>query len=371
MVERKDSQVLIPQGTLKVYSHVEGTSTTTMNRLAKASRAREQNTGEYLAKNLLDTDSSLYSSRILGSGLVLAMEPINIYGYGDIMVVAATESVLNAISNSQGDQVVDTFNIFDCDDTLQTEYYRYLLATLRAQNKTPFPNQMSDKKPDAMIFENTAVSVSTDKHRMTRSIALPHAHIVKVGDWIDQRENGRSTFVSRAENKLLKDEMLFNMFRDFFESSIGQERVAYTDIKHRSSPPYGYTISLPINWNEEFYQQAKTLKDFMAMHHQVYSKFSDIILEQMNQNRSRNSQRAKKPIESQVIPQPSYRTYIYYLDENLMLTISPEAISTTGVIEGAEVFIKRGPNYLPNCDEQELAKFIEGVVNTATGELER
>jgi len=65
-------------------------------------------------------------------------------------------------------------------------------------------------------------------------------------------------------------------------------------------------------------------------------------------------------VEDTIIPQPSYRTYIYF-DENdkLSITISPVVFSTTAALEASDVFVHRSPQYTIPFTPKQMASYKE------------
>ena len=56
--------------------------------------------------------------------------------------------------------------------------------------------------------------------------------------------------------------------------------------------------------------------------------------------------------------QPSYRTYLYYRNGELAITISPMFITTLGAMEGMETAVNRGLQHEKIFTDDELTHFF-------------
>lgn len=341
--ESRDLQIILPPGILRIHSSTESTSTTSMKKDDKAKRTLPQNTSEYLREHFLNIDS-LYNCRIEGRGAVLTIEPSKAYSYGSVMVVAMHEELVSGTSQKQA--LVETYNIYDYNYELQKEYFRQILAGIKAHIYTELPHCAVESDPRAIAVENTQVKISDFEHKMARSIALPHANVIKIGDWIDSTTPAPRDYGFRKEQKYTQSQELFHEFKEFFYSNLCDEISNHsgviTDIQQRGVPPYGYTLSTSMNLNDFLVEQAEVLSFLLGKNHNLYKNFVLQRIEKESRIREFKHKQAgygkPKRIEDQIIPQPSYRTYIYFINGQLRITISPAIFSTAGVIEAAEIF---------------------------------
>lgn len=357
-----DSHLLLPSGVLRIHAPSESTSTTTMHKDEKAAKTLPQNTPDFLRSHLLGGDS-LYR-RDFDDGIVLTKEPSKPYAYGGVMIVAAGSDVLQY----RGTDIVKTKNIYDYGFAVQHEYFKHIIAALKAQRVVRLPHDDAQQDPYAIAVENTQLKISDYEHRMPRSIALPHAHVIKVGNWTDAKSPIPDHYSFRAEQRLLQSEDVFDELSQFYRDTLGSQRDVFparslSGIALRKVSPFGYTILTNISFADSAAQQARSLADLMQDHHKVYSAYSHKKINAANM--ARTARLAKegrgefKKIEDQIIPQPSYRTYIYYAEDMLRVTISPSVLSTTGVIEAANVFFHRSPSHAPVYSDNEMNEFRE------------
>jgi hypothetical protein len=362
--ESRDLQILLPPGVLHIHSDTESTSTTLMKKKDKAYSVLPQNTLEYLRQHFIEIDN-LYSKRLNG-GIALTMEPSKPYSYGGVMVVAAHEEIASGASAIE--KQIRTYNIYDYEPELQIEYFRQIIASLKAQALTELPRSDIQADPRAIAIENTQVKISDFENKMARSIALPHANVIKIGGWIDSTTPAPNSYGLHVEQEFMQSEEQFLKFIDFCCAHLSRDTEhsiveVFKEIQLRGEPPFGYTLTTSINFDDSLGDQSKELTFLLNENHHIYEEFSLTRIDEENQRR-KNKYRplgAKtahlKSVESQIIPQPSYRTYIYFIDGKLRVTISPSILSTAGVVEAVGIYFHRSPNNPRAYTDEELKLF--------------
>ena len=123
----------------------------------------------------------------------------------------------------------------------------------------------------------------------------------------------------------------------------------------RQVKPYGYTIATEISQSQPLDRQADQLRKIMSLTHATYKVYMDSKLKLLDYERSKTKNN-RRPVADLIIPQPSYRSYIYYDEELLRVTISPEILSSTGAIDACGVGVEWNKN-IPNPfkgDEQNI-----------------
>lgn len=157
-------------------------------------------------------------------------------------------------------------------------------------------------------------------------------------------------------------------FRAGFDTAFAQKFVEYVapKIKLRTSDPYGYTIE--VNRQDSLTEEAKIFANVLNFHHSIYTDFAEDEITEIDERRRsqigsnelvRQSNAHRPSIRSSLVPQPSYRTYIYYRDHSLCATISPEFMTPVGAIEAAGMEVSRSPKHGASYTEDEMRSFME------------
>ena len=209
-----------------------------LTRVQAAELTRDRNRAEALIKNFIDKEPLL--RRSFETGMTQIMTPSTPYAYGGVMIAAAGEALFSA----QPDEEVRTEMAFDMDPELGREYYRQILASIQAQEDVQFPRQ--DNSAPVVAYENSIASISNEQHRLPRTIALPHAHIIKGGEWIQGEFNQSRPAGFSIERAIVSNPELFATFQQFWQENTEEtEEKAKFDIALRAAPPPMATLSLP------------------------------------------------------------------------------------------------------------------------------
>ena len=184
---------------------------------------------------------------------------------------------------------------------------------------------------DAIVFtENTCSVVTSDKHRVPRSIGLIHGHVTR----FSQSQMMELGYTPDGDVAGLQDEIkLWNEVEESLLYRINSELESKTGRSFRrreSELPTGYYTEL--DYKGPSIPAVETIDHLLTNHHQIYSTAINEIV---------NSEQVK--------PQPSYRTYIEHnpIDNTLRVGISPILISHSGCITASGIFTERlhDPNY--------------------------
>lgn len=349
-----EDEPLLPSGHLMIHSKHKAAGAS-VGRKKAAELSKKLNTVEYLTDNLISIEYIYRKSDPL-LGLVQTIFPTAPYGYGGVMVLAANPN--NWIDRSNGrlepGKPVPTTNIYDYDFNTQEEYFRQILASLRAIKKVQFLNHELGSR--VIVVENTTADVSNEEHRISRSIALPHAQVCLIGERVDVSKSPPRYLHQQIEQGFLqREEMMTRFIKDISSEMREHELGSHLDVRFalRGATPYGYSILTGIKTDICLLKNISIFQKLMNIHHQAYTRVSKEFIAYHNLKRDLRKREwsgergkayiSKKPLEMLLIPQPSYRTYIYEEGKNLKVTISPEFISGTAVVEAAGIFIERGP----------------------------
>lgn len=285
------------------------------------------------------------------------------------MVVAASPELL-AANEKAPDEVVRTETAFDLTPEMRVEYFKQILASIQAEEDTLLPNCDNGK---VIAYENTVPSISNEDHRLPRTIALPHMHILKGGDWVNEATLPPRPHGFSLEQRIAQDAGLFERFRDeWFVPYVGTlpiEESEMPSLEMRSKTPYGYTIASKIDRDDPLEKQAQALSSLLIANHAAYSDFA---AEEARRTDNIRAQRRHEfmrktgtilpqlPSVTETLPlQPSYRTYLYYREGLLTATISPMFITTLGAMEGMETAVNRGLHHKKAFTDEEMASFFE------------
>ena len=301
--------------------------------------------------------------------MVQIMTPSSPYAHGGVMVVAASPELL-AANEKTPEEVVRTETAFDLTPEMRIEYYKQILASIQAEEDTLLPNRDNGK---VMAYENTVPSISNEDHRLPRTIALPHMHVLKGGEWVNEAVLPPRPHGFGLEQKIAQDEDLFGRFRDEwfvpYVDTLSLEDSEMPSLEMRSKTPYGYTIASKITRDSPLEKQARDLSHLLIAHHAAYSDFATQEARRTDATRTQRRHEFMKrtgvilpplPSVAETLPlQPSYRTYLYYRDGLLTATISPMFITTLGAMEGMETAVNRGLHHEKAFTDEEITSFFE------------
>jgi hypothetical protein len=366
---RVDNEVFFKQGTIEVHFPAARGNDTQLNRVEAAALTRAANRVDILKRNFIEGVTPVFRRQVGEDGMVQIMAPSSPYAYGGVMVVAASPKLL-AADEAAPETVVRTETAFDLTSEMRIEYYKQILASIQAEEDTLLPNRDNGK---VMAYENTVPSISNEDHRLPRTIALPHMHVLKGGEWVNESVLPPRPHGFSLEQKIAQDEELFGRFRDeWFIPYVGTlplDDSEMPSLEMRSRTPYGYTIASKITRDSMLEKQARDLSDLLIAHHAAYSDFATQEAQRTDDIRAQRRHDSMKktgtilpplPSVAETLPlQPSYRTYLYYRDGLLTATISPIFITTLGAMEGMESAINRGLHHEKAFTDEEMTLFFE------------
>jgi hypothetical protein len=364
-----DDQMFFKRGTIEVHFQAARGNDTQLNRIEAAALTRAANRVDVLKTNFLDGITPIFRKRVGEDGIIQIMTPSSPYAYGGVMVVAASRSLLDA-DNATPDKVVQTETAFDLTPEMRQEYYRQILSGIKAEEDTLLPDRDNGK---VIAYENTVPSISNENYRLPRTIALPHMHIVKGGDWVNENILPLRPHGFSLEQEIAQDERLLQKFRNrWFNPYSSSQFMAESEIlslKMRSRAPYGYTMTSKIARDSTLEAQAEALSNLLVSHHAAYSDFATQQAQTVDQARTQRRYEFTKRVGiilpqlssvSEKLPlQPSYRTYLYYTNGFLNATISPIITTTLGAMEGMETAVNRGLHHEKAFTDQQMALFFK------------
>jgi hypothetical protein len=366
-----DDEAFFKQGTIEVHFSAARGNDTQLNRAEAAALTRAANRADILKRNFIEGVTPVFRRQVGEDGMVQVMTPSSPYAYGGVMVVAASPELL-AANEAAPETIVRTETAFDLTPEMRIEYYKQILASIQAEEDMLLPNRDNGK---VMAYENTVPSISNENHRLPRTIALPHMHVLKGGEWVNESVLPPRPHGFSLEQKIAQDEDLFGRFRDeWFVPYVGTlplEESEMPSLEMRSKTPYGYTIASKITRDNPLEKQARDLSGLLIVHHAAYSDFAiqeaqrtDDIRMQRRHEFMKKTGAILPPLPSVVetLPlQPSYRTYLYYRDRLLTATISPMFITTLGAMEGMETAVNRGLHHEKAFTDEEMVSFFESL----------
>ena len=101
----------------------------------------------------------------------------------------------------------------------------------------------------------------------------------------------------------------------------------------------------------------------------VYSDFAMEQVRKVDSNRELRGSSGKRPINGVIVPQPSYRTYIYYRPESLCVTISPVFMVPVGAVEALDIKVHRNPGNTHPYSSEEMQTFMSHLKSSITSIL--
>ncbi|HSX09984.1 MAG TPA: hypothetical protein VLF93_07545 [Candidatus Saccharimonadales bacterium] len=229
-------------------------------------------------------------------------------------------------------KMVQAHSIYTLPREVQIDYWRDIRKT-----KNVLRNFVEEKaNPDEYIIfaaENNILERTNPRRRTSRSIALPHTHILAINtndivelELDDLDPNMHHVLEEQKQlskvNALLGERVYGHLTRADKDKMRGE-------FMERTAMPYGYSMHFdPAISDEDF-------ADLMYGHNEAYTK---ALLE------------SPELLEDATIPQPSQRIYI--LDDQVIFVT--EFTSSGGVLEAAGVQLDRSPDYDQRIKAPEL-----------------
>jgi hypothetical protein len=286
--------------------------------IAEAARiAKTFSTPEYLSYaffNSLHPDF-LYKEVLPSGGKVSVCVPTSPYTEQSVLVVAAGPDSFNH-------NPVKTEAIYDYPADVQNAYWEKILTSLDV-----FAYESSGQPlSHAVAVENCIAVRTNDQVRTSRSIALPHAHILCINEASLENEDWSLAHLT-FEQRVLHNKRLMGVFLK--ELAKGTQ---LQDLTARAFAPYGYSFTL---WQEgEKTPRDKAVTQRLAKHHWAYAQTAQTAETELS---ARNA--------SKIIPQPSYRLYLSAEGGAVRAIVSPEFLSPAGVMEAAGIRLERNTAY--------------------------
>lgn len=373
----RSEQRLLPPGRLTIHTQMTSPANAEWSKEDAAWTIAAMNTPEYLRGDLLNM-GAVYRKAIDRKGVCQIKIPKSPYGPGGLMVIAADNRLFDPNNDKSMTEngIVPTTTIYDYDVKLQKEYFRQTLAAMLAMEEFNLPDENPQQDtPRVLATENNMAIVSNESHRVPRSIGLPHLHVFKAGSWIDTTATPKFPPHLRAEQRLLRRGDHLERFATDVSSTISDELGRLggdVQISLRDIEPFGYAITTPITRNQNLDDQAEILQKVMASHQKAYMEATGRHIDGVNKRRieSKKKSTAKAGridstpmlIEEKIIPQPSMRTYLYFNNRGfLTCVISPEFISSAGVMEAAGVILHRDATNDNPYQRGEIGEFRKKV----------
>ena len=329
------------------------------------------NTHHHLRNEFFNPEynSNILVRNILPQGGTSTVRPDAPYTDPTLMIVAADSELINGEislqpSTEEDKELVPTRTIYDFDEGVQELYWRDILQTLQS-----FEDVVDEKGNTSRytIFaaENCIRDRSNEEMRTSRSIAIPHTHIIILDDAEVNELHDVSPHIKNviSEQQFLKyigsslaDRVYENLPDNAKNNLVNTMEVAEGDasddinlkLRKRMAMPFGYTMQLPQGLSD------KEFAEFMREHHEAYSKTAEEMLGILNDGDKK-----------QFIPQPSYRLYIHREKSgDVSLIVSPELFSAGGAIEALGLKLERDEKY-PLHYEESMVKDLHQRVEEA------
>ena len=172
------------------------------------------------------------------------------------------------------------------------------------------------------------------------------------------------------------------MFEKFWNEYASKQTilVPVPKLQMRQAPPRGYTIDFSIAEHASLLEQSSKVAEILSSHHTVYISFVTKLIEfkgaereirlSARKNRTpRDTSLKSKSLKDLVKLQPSYRTYLYYEDGRLLITISPLLFSHVGALDATDAIISRSAEHKQIFTPDELQAFKERLSSHHLREL--
>lgn len=319
-----------------MHADVAGINTNVDTRSA-AEKIRALNHPENLERIFFgDGANVLYTTQVDSGSRISIVVPSAPYSDESLMVVAAGPA-------SFGSETVETETVYDYPDDAQFAYWGFILDTLRALKDLPELEGGST----VIATENCMATVSNEEHRTSRSIALPHSQIFRVDH--SKIQPGRSTIDHLTqEQRILSSGQAVGRFTEHLDSFLREHLPESLNprLSPRTHEPFGYQLLLGVN------KETEDVADVLFAHHFAYSRAIEGMLKKLNE-------RSKRKIK----PQPSYRLYLTYSDDDeLTAIVSPQIVSHAGVVEAAGIDLDRSPTHPKGTTPDQMDSFYAGVM---------
>lgn len=255
------------------------------------------------------------------------------YVDSSVLIVAGTPEVIDNENAKTSLEQIPTYTIYNLDRNIQKNYWTDILHALNTYEEIV---QETGESGRYTVFaaENCLCERTHNGMRTSRSLGVPHAHVLKVDHNDIEKMPSFDANMQKVDEEQEELERIGQGLADnVFAHLPPNAQTMLTDvmegdneklkIRKRLARPFGYTMSLNPGISIDDFT------DFMKAHHDAYAEIAEEFFNGKAQ-----------------IPQPSYRLYIYREKEgNISLIISPEFSSNGGVMEAAKIKQDRSPEF--------------------------
>jgi hypothetical protein len=328
-----DTTPLLPVGILEVKSTGTAINTKASVQEAAAHAARD-NTREALGEwfNPSSEKQRVLDIREFDEGRITLMEPTGKYAHIAWMIAAAERAYFDHLAPTEQ---VAVRTAYQAPFEFHTEYMRYGIEAL-LQARRLAPSNIN------FLVENAMPIVTDENHRVSRSIALKHMHVVSLDPTKVIPTDERIAHLEKEQRLLRRviprviDTALFGEDEIYRKGLYGvlqsyDQRVA---IGEKLAPPVGYTMHFKDIHEGNVRQAIEPLVAIVRADHKLYE---NIEKHEQSKMRPENQERMK--------PLLSKREYLYF-DENGYLNAirSPQKVSHAGGMEAGGTILRRTPD---------------------------
>jgi hypothetical protein len=351
----------LPAGVLKMHSEGTVVNPTTTTAEAAAS-ARRLNTPTFISNTFfgLDAERTLSSLYFPDTSQVVLYNQTGKYSDLSVMALAIGPNTLDTThSTSEGTKNIETENVYMYPMDVQEEYWLKIMRTMK--NFKDYDKFYLKSEGDTRIItgENCIATVTSDDFRTSRSIAVPHTHIMafrndsiephdnkpEVVPWLAEEQELTKLFAPTIVKRIqpaLRDIPV--LIQDADPKTYPDRTISETlELTPRDEAPFGYSFDLPMGIDslKMWPIGTRVMASVMEAHHKAYTKVAKDIEQRL-------SKRLLEKGYAQFIPQPSYRLYMELVERDtdehtnyklggdiVRVTVSPEFLSHAGIIEAA------------------------------------
>jgi len=352
MMEKKDNHGFFPRGILRLNSDKKVSNSRRVPTIESAARISLMNTPQELYERFVKIEP-IFRKNTAG-GLVETLTPSTQYSAVSLMVVAIPNEIVGHI-NSGGHDRIETQNIFAYPDDSKQEYYLQTLCAIKAMEQARLGN---DLVRGVMAYENTTLSVSTTESRVSRSLVLPHVQIVQSHFPLKQAQGLYFPPGYALESKWLQDENQYSEFVHTLSAELASvDDLENIEVLQRSDKPYGYTLMLSSTKDGSLSKESKRLSKLLIANDKALAQFLPEKTAGLSERSITGTNRKT------IILQPTYRTYIYFVDGLLRVTISPEILAPLGSLENLGFEVSKGPDEPVRYSKEEIESHSIELIN--------
>lgn len=327
---------LLPKGKHEVHSQ-DGAINPTDNLRSAAEKADKVSVEEI--ESFFTTGNAnhqvLIKIPLQDGNVVSEVSPSAPFAEGGVMVCAGNLGRIREGKNA-------TQNIYDFPPDVQKTYWQLVLANLLVLH-----DLTADTAQYRIVATENTTPRTSEEYRTSRTLPFPHIQINRFD--VSEIQPGEVEMPSLAvEQRILRRKSAMQEFVYTLYEKMGQ-LISRPQI--RQAEPYGYTLEFPITTDTAL-ANIDLFQRVMQKHHNAYASQSQEILSGLRESNQRR-----------VIPQPSYRTYVFFDRGNLKTIISPEFLSHAGVTEAAGVQTVRATSILPRFTQEELSALRSDIVS--------